>query len=46
MDLGSSQILNVTSKQIQQYVDNWADFLPKSSIKKNKALLRQIFKYA
>ena len=45
-DLGSSQILNVTSKQVQQYVDSWADFLPKSSIKKNKALLRQIFKYA
>lgn len=45
-DLGSAQILNVTNKQIQQYVDGWADFLPKSSIKKNKALLRQIFKYA
>ena len=27
-------------------MDSWADFLPKSSIKKNKALLRQIFKYA
>lgn len=45
-DLGSAQILNVTNKQIQQYVDGWADFLPKSSIKKNKSLLRQIFKYA
>lgn len=24
-DLGSAQILNVTNKQIQQYVDGWAD---------------------
>lgn len=45
-DLGNAQILNVTNKQIQKYVDSWADYLPKSSIRKNKALLRQIFKYA
>ncbi len=45
-DLGNAQILNVTNKQIQKFVDGWADYLPKSSIRKNKALLRQIFKYA
>lgn len=45
-DMGNRQIQQLTVQNVQEYVDSWSDFLPKSSMKKNKALLSQVFKYA
>ena len=45
-DLGNMQIQQVSEVQIQKYIDYLADNIAKSSIKKDKALLHQIFKYA
>lgn len=45
-DFGNIQLANITEETTQKYIDSWADFLPKSSIKKNKSLLSQILKLA
>lgn len=44
--INNMQIHTITVEHIQNYVDNWADWLPMSSIHKNKSLLNQIFNYA
>lgn len=44
--INNMQIHNITSDHIQEYIDNWAEWLPMSSIHKNKSLLNQIFNYA
>lgn len=45
-DLGNMQIQQVSDVQIQKYIDYLADSIAKSSIKKDKSLLHQVFKYA
>lgn len=45
-DLGNMQIKNITEENISKYIDTWCEFLPKSSMKKDKALLNQIFNFA
>lgn len=45
-DLGNMQIQQVSELQVQKYIDYLADNIAKSSIKKDKALLHQVFKYA
>lgn len=40
------QIQQVSDVQIQKYIDYLADSIAKSSIKKDKSLLHQVFKYA
>lgn len=45
-DLGNMQIQQVSEVQVQKYIDYLADNIAKSSIKKDKALLHQVFKYA
>lgn len=45
-DLGNMQIHNIKEDNVQAYIDSWTEFLPKSSMRKNKALLNQIFVYA
>lgn len=45
-DLGNMQIQQITERQVQKYIDYLADNIAKSSIKKDKALLHQVFKYA
>lgn len=44
--INNMQIHTITADHIQNYIDNWADWLPMSSIHKNKSLLNQIFNYA
>lgn len=44
--INTMQIHTITPDHIQNYIDNWADWLPMSSIHKNKSLLNQIFNYA
>lgn len=45
-DIGNMQMHSIKEDDVQAYVDSWTDFFPKSSMRKNKALLNQIFMFA
>ena len=40
------QMHTITDDHVLSYINNWADWLPMNSIRKNKALLNQIFNFA
>lgn len=44
--INTMQMHTITDDHVQSYIDNWADWLPMNSIRKNKALLNQIFNFA